>query len=312
MFVGYPAAVHNTKHVGECVAQLVNRIRDTGNNDIHLIGFSLGAHVTNYASTSLRPNFTLPRITGLDPAMPLFVTADADNKLDASDAEFVDVIHTNALVQGKIERCGHVDFYLNGGVFQPGCDAYHMFQCSHHRAPEYYAESIRSVIGFWGWKCQSYIYYLFGMCKPVSEFQAQAGEDSRSSYDGMYFLNTNPVSPYALGRIIDSLNTKSHNNQQPFNPHTYSQVRNVDPFLKEIDTFGKLEGNFNNLPFQKSPDEGDGYFINKGSEEIAHNFVENLRQKGRGPSRPKFINVKVKKSSKLMKSGNLRSKLNVN
>lgn len=25
----------------------------------------------------------------LDPAMPLFVTADVDNKLDASDAEFV-------------------------------------------------------------------------------------------------------------------------------------------------------------------------------------------------------------------------------
>lgn len=49
--------------------------------------------------------------------MPLFVTADADNKLDSSDAEFVDVFHTNALVQGKIEQCGHVDFYMNGGKY---------------------------------------------------------------------------------------------------------------------------------------------------------------------------------------------------
>lgn len=52
--------------------------------------------------------------------MPLFITADTDNKLDATDAQFVDVYHTNSLVQGKMEKCGHVDFYLNGGILQPG------------------------------------------------------------------------------------------------------------------------------------------------------------------------------------------------
>ena len=66
----------------------------------------------------------------LDPAMPLFVTADLDNKLDSTDAEFVDVFHTNALVQGKIEQCGHVDYYFNGGVYQPGCHTSNIFQCS--------------------------------------------------------------------------------------------------------------------------------------------------------------------------------------
>lgn len=126
------------------------RLRETGNDDIHLIGFSLGAQITNYVSTALRSDFRIPRITGLgnypndilliieiiffsDPAMPLFVTADTENKLDSSDAEFVDVFHTNALVQGKIEQCGHVDFYLNGGVYQPGClqtGTNHIFQCS--------------------------------------------------------------------------------------------------------------------------------------------------------------------------------------
>lgn len=67
-------------------------------------------------------NFNLTTIyhAGLDPALPLFMTVSKDEKLDSSDADFVDVIHTNALIQGKIEKCGHVDFYMNGGVMQPG------------------------------------------------------------------------------------------------------------------------------------------------------------------------------------------------
>lgn len=56
--------VHNIKHVGACTAQLVNRIRDGGGVDIHVIGFSLGAQVTNYVANSLKPDYLLPRITG--------------------------------------------------------------------------------------------------------------------------------------------------------------------------------------------------------------------------------------------------------
>lgn len=58
---------------------------------------------------------------GLDPAMPGFTFARKDSKLDSGDAELVDVIHTNAFIQGTIEPSGHVDFYMNGGVVQPGC-----------------------------------------------------------------------------------------------------------------------------------------------------------------------------------------------
>jgi hypothetical protein len=53
--------------------------------------------------------------------MPFFVTVNKDQKLDANDAAFVDVIHTNGFVQGKIETSGDVDFYVNGGISQPGC-----------------------------------------------------------------------------------------------------------------------------------------------------------------------------------------------
>lgn len=60
--------------------------------------------------------------TGLDPALPFFATARQHWKLDITDADFVDVIHTNAGVYGKIETCGHVDFYMNGGQNQPICE----------------------------------------------------------------------------------------------------------------------------------------------------------------------------------------------
>lgn len=60
----YLSAVHNIKHVGACIAQLVERILDLGTDDIHVIGFSLGAQVTNYIALNLK-SFNIPRITGL-------------------------------------------------------------------------------------------------------------------------------------------------------------------------------------------------------------------------------------------------------
>ena len=65
---------------------------------------------------------------GLEPAAPLFVGRNypEDTHLDASDAEFVDIIHTNGQPlwlggQGAFVDTGHVDFYPNGGLAQPGC-----------------------------------------------------------------------------------------------------------------------------------------------------------------------------------------------
>ena len=51
---------------------------------------------------------------------------DTDQRLDTTDAEFVDVIHTNSglIILGALSfpyNIGHVDFYPNGGTSQPGC-----------------------------------------------------------------------------------------------------------------------------------------------------------------------------------------------
>lgn len=90
---------------------------------IHLIGFSLGAHVASFASNFIysQTGVLVDRITGLDPALPFFSNVDHNSKLDQSDAKFVDIVHTNAGIFGKIEASGHVDFYMNGGQMQPSC-----------------------------------------------------------------------------------------------------------------------------------------------------------------------------------------------
>lgn len=93
---------------------------------MHLIGHSLGAHTAGYAGERI-PG--LGRITGLDPAEPYFQGMGPSIRLDPSDAQFVDVIHTDGrsffLLEmpgyGMSQSCGHIDFYPNNGKEQPGC-----------------------------------------------------------------------------------------------------------------------------------------------------------------------------------------------
>lgn len=59
---------------------------------------------------------------GLDPAFPLYVFSSPSTRLSATDAKFVDVIHTDGGVLGFPWPLGHADFFPNGGIpLQPGC-----------------------------------------------------------------------------------------------------------------------------------------------------------------------------------------------
>lgn len=112
--------------IGEYVAAfiefLVSEVQ-VSYDDVHILGHSLGAHVAGYAGNYVPGK--LGRITGLDPAGPAFETPylkDAEERLDSTDANFVDIIHTCAGSLGILRPIGHVDFYPNGGTFrQPGC-----------------------------------------------------------------------------------------------------------------------------------------------------------------------------------------------
>lgn len=63
----YPVVVGNLDYVGVCAAQLLNSILNVTmvpkEKSIHVIGFSVGAHVAAYAANHLKPH-KLSRITG--------------------------------------------------------------------------------------------------------------------------------------------------------------------------------------------------------------------------------------------------------
>ncbi|OAD62267.1 Lipase member H [Eufriesea mexicana] len=105
--------------VGKAAVVALEKLSDVINlKTLHVIGHSLGAHVAGFIGRSMES--TLSRITGLDPALPLFYPTECH--LTEDDADFVVILHTDAGVFGTPLNTGSVDFYANRGVQpQPGC-----------------------------------------------------------------------------------------------------------------------------------------------------------------------------------------------
>lgn len=109
---------------GKCIAQLAYYLmthpRGVTPDTLHLIGYSVGAHIAGLAANYVTKG-KLGRITGLDPTILFSGANNRSRDLDPTDAHFVDVIHTAAGVLGQWGPSGHADFYVNGGTSQPGC-----------------------------------------------------------------------------------------------------------------------------------------------------------------------------------------------
>lgn len=69
-------------------------------------------------------------------------------------------------------------------------------------------ESIRSTQGFYGWKCQSYFYYVLGLCPFTSNDMLLAGENCDVTTRGMYLVKTNSEFPFARGRADDGARSR--------------------------------------------------------------------------------------------------------
>nr|DBA14761.1 TPA: hypothetical protein GDO54_004053 [Pyxicephalus adspersus] len=210
----YYQAANNGRVVGAEIALLIQKLQiifNYNSSNIHIIGHSLGAHIAGEAG---KRTPGVGRITGLDPARLLFEDTAEEVRLDPSDANFVDVIHTDTMAiigLGIIKPIGHYDFYPNGGQHMAGCphklaflgkDILETIACNHFRAFRYYTHSIRSPEGFRSYPCNSYKNFISGSCFPCppqgcptmghhSEKYYNPGEQKRK-----FYLNTGWSPPH--------------------------------------------------------------------------------------------------------------------
>ena len=102
----------------------------------------------------------IPKIFALDPTTSHFESNiyKGFESLSRTDAEYVQVIHTNAGILGLQNAVGTTDFFPNGGIRQPGCENDPLDEniCSHNRSWEIFQSAIVDPTGFPGVKCASY------------------------------------------------------------------------------------------------------------------------------------------------------------
>ncbi|XP_012221736.2 uncharacterized protein [Linepithema humile] len=240
----YVRAAANTRLVGRQLAKLIRSL-DVPLEKVHLIGFSLGAHVAGFAGAELG---NVSRITGLDPAGPLFESQDPRARLDATDANFVDVIHSNGeqLILGGLgswQPMGHVDYYPNGGKMQSGCSNIFVGAvsdiiwsstvegrslCNHRRAYKFFTDSISPKCRFPAFPCDfGYEGLLRGDCFPCG----MNGID-RPCGDMGYYSNESP----ARGQLF--LLTRE---EEPFCAHQYQIKVYNSRSERSVKSYGKLQ-----------------------------------------------------------------------
>ncbi|XP_069886576.1 lipase member I isoform X1 [Dipodomys merriami] len=171
----YNRAVKNTRKVAESLSEAILNLLKHGASldNFHLIGMSLGAHISGFVGKMFHGQ--LGRITGLDPAGPKFSGKPPNSRLDYTDAKFVDVIHSDAKGLGIQEPLGHIDFYPNGGKKQPGCpksifSGVEYLKCDHQRAVHLFLAALETDCNFISFPCGSYKEYKSSLCVDCDSF----------------------------------------------------------------------------------------------------------------------------------------------
>ncbi|XP_048188008.1 hepatic triacylglycerol lipase [Perognathus longimembris pacificus] len=222
----YPIAVLNTRLAGQDIATLLKWLEETvglSRSKVHLIGFSLGAHVSGFAGSYIGGKHKIGRITGLDAAGPLFEKKPPQDRLSPDDANFVDAIHTFTkkyvgMRIGFQEPIGHYDFYPNGGTQQPGCHILEMYKhiglqglkgilktlkCSHERAVHLFIDSLKhndqQMIGY---QCTDMERFKQGLCLHCRKGRCNTMgyhiRQDRPSKSRKLFLITQAQSPFKV------------------------------------------------------------------------------------------------------------------
>ena len=209
----YYQAAANTeavgKWLGEVSSRLMGLIRPRAGHKPRIwgVGHSLGAHVLGIAGRNSSKSFD--RITGLDPAGPLFEKVHQDKRLHKEDATMVDVIHTDGYSKqrvyigvnhyGTLIPLGTIDFYPNYGYQQPGASK--TIAGSHSRVVDLFTWSVSNPKKF---ITNKVLDEAPGFGKPVEEthtvpYNAQMGYfANKRAKSGLFYLETKGQVPWQV------------------------------------------------------------------------------------------------------------------
>ncbi|KAF6211015.1 hypothetical protein GE061_014128 [Apolygus lucorum] len=192
----YPWVVQQSFLVAQYLGELVDFLVEHGipSDHIHMIGHSIGAHIAGVASKEAMSGI-VGRITGLDAAWPLYKGLREFDRLDATDADFVDCIHTSSGLLGIPHPFCDADFYPNGGtLYQPGCNALNLVICSHRRSHDFFTESLDSNLRFKAYTCSPSLLTLLD----CTDEGALMGYPSSPKHKGVFYVPTGDHPPYSV------------------------------------------------------------------------------------------------------------------
>ncbi|XP_023950156.2 lipase member H-A [Bicyclus anynana] len=202
----YPRAARFMRPVGKHTAKMLVQLTNSGLDPkkLEIVGLSLGGQTASFIAKNYRDltNVTIARITGLDPAGPCFRNLGPDERIDKSDADFVDIISTNIDGFGMAAPVGHVNFYVNGGEFQPG-DVMWVFctvLCSHIRSYTLWMSALKNPNSFIAIQCDSVQQARDKKCFDRTPLVTNVmGLNVDKSKEGIFYLATDYAYPYYLG-----------------------------------------------------------------------------------------------------------------
>ncbi|XP_036889981.1 endothelial lipase [Sturnira hondurensis] len=239
----YADAVNNIRVVGQSIARLLDGLQEKDDfslGNVHLIGYSLGAHVAGYAGNFVKG--TVGRITGLDPAGPMFERADSHSRLSPDDADFVDVLHTYTpsfgLSIGIQRPVGHIDIYPNSGDFQPGCGlnnvlgslAYGTFpegmRCEHERAIYLFVDSLMNQDQpSFAFQCTDSTRFKKGICLSCRKNRCNRigynTKKTRNKRNSKMYLKTRAGMPFRVYHYQMKIHVFSYKNTTEIEPAFY-------------------------------------------------------------------------------------------
>lgn len=174
-------------------------------NRLELVGLSLGGQTMSFVAKHFQQltGRNVSRITALDPAGPCFRNLGPEDRLDAGDGDFVIVVSTNIDGFGMAAPVGHVNFYVNGGEYQPGdfnwipCN----ILCSHGRSFTLWMSVLLNPSSFIALKCDSVQQARRNGCydRVPRETNVLSNTKTDRSNTGIFYLATDNNWPYYLG-----------------------------------------------------------------------------------------------------------------